>query len=208
MSIWFPSPTKLTDFFANLIGVEKPSCWAFSAFSVELSFASWVSWINQIYGNALTIDNWRSLITLLADSNLSIEIFALRFYFAANSICIEIIMVRALGTNSIVPCFTTKIIIEYFNKFWIFELIPQFVSCWLTPDQSKNTEKNNSSQISHSMLIYIIMTKIFTRINIFSGLINYYKTPIFSALSFLGLESIYNTPKYWMQKLYRFKVEF
>jgi hypothetical protein len=60
------------------------------------------------------------LIAGFTDSNLSVEILALRFDFTANSIGIEIVMIWACNADAVVPCFASKIIIEDLDELWVF----------------------------------------------------------------------------------------
>jgi hypothetical protein len=105
------------------LSIEVPSGRAFKAFSVSPSFATCSFSIDQINSDTFSIDNTISFITGFTNSNSSVEIPTLRMYFAANSVFIEIVMVRTLDTDSVVPSFAAKVIIEDFDKFRVLQFI-------------------------------------------------------------------------------------
>ena len=63
-----------------------------------------------------------AFIALLAESLIDVEYLALRLYFTADSVSIEVIVLGAFAADTIDPCFASEIIIDDFEEFWVLKI--------------------------------------------------------------------------------------
>ena len=107
-----PCGAEVADGVADFIGVEIPTHGAFCTGSVLPGCASNVFFCFFVNLCAFAVDHRVSLVALLADSLLSIELLAGALDLTADSLAVEEVSIRALEAGFVAPYFTAKIVIE------------------------------------------------------------------------------------------------
>lgn len=109
--IVLPSVAEVIHRSADTFRSEIPSFRALDTDSGIPTLATSLVGVDEIDSNTDSINNTIALIAGFADTFLPVENSALGLYFTADSIFIEVIVIGALGANSILPSFASKVVI-------------------------------------------------------------------------------------------------
>ena len=112
LTIFLPFSTIVVDGLAHILFVKVPPDGTLLAFAVWEAFTPTIYGFSQILQDALAIINFISKITLLANTNGSIEFFTLWSNFRTYFIIVENVVWGTLSAATIHPSFATKIIIK------------------------------------------------------------------------------------------------
>lgn len=107
-----PFPTIVVDRLADIVCVEVPPEGALLALAVLEAFAAFVDRLSKFNKNTLAIVDFVAKVAGLADTNSSVELFAVRGDFTTDFVIIKDVVEGALDTLAINPSFTAKKIIE------------------------------------------------------------------------------------------------
>lgn len=149
-----PGGAEIADGDADTFGVGVPSFGALGAGSVNPDGASDVGGGVDIGLFAFAVDDLVSFVALLTDAFLKIELLAFTLNLAADSVLIEIVVLRALDAGVLVPDSAAEVVIELSEERGVVELLLGELQLLRGGAYEKQDHQKEEVRLDHLRIIF------------------------------------------------------